>query len=103
MSISSVGSNSNAFAALGQKWGGMNTKKSEGPSPEQEFLDYAQKSPAERIRDAILKEMGLTEEDLEKMSPTELKKVEKEIAERVQEKLKQSTQNATGVLVDIQA
>ncbi|GGE51936.1 hypothetical protein GCM10007276_31270 [Agaricicola taiwanensis] len=41
----------------------------EKPSAKEEFLDYARMTPAERMRDAILKELGLTEEDLEGMEP----------------------------------
>src|SRR5687767_5892784 len=37
-------------------------------SPEEEFLEYARQSPAERIRAAILEEMGISEDELEAMS-----------------------------------
>jgi len=52
-----------------------------------ELHDYVNKSPAEHIRDAILKELGLTEEDLAAMPPEKRKAMEELINERVREKL----------------
>ena len=45
-----------------------------------------EKTPAERIRDAILKEMGITEEDLAQMTPERRQGIEEEIAQRMQDK-----------------
>lgn len=52
-----------------------------------ELQDYVNKSPAEHIRDAVLKELGLTEEDLDAMPPEKREAMEKLISERVREKL----------------
>ncbi|MCB4360641.1 hypothetical protein [Quatrionicoccus australiensis] len=52
-----------------------------------ELHDYVNKSPAEHIRDAVLKELGLTEEDLNAMPPEKRKAMEELINERVREKL----------------
>jgi hypothetical protein len=52
-----------------------------------ELNDYVNKSPAEHIRDAVLKELGLTEEDLAKMPPEKRLAVEAVINERTREKL----------------
>jgi hypothetical protein len=56
---------------------------------EEQFLDYAQKSPAERMRDDILKSLGLTEDDLAKMSPEERAAVEEKIKKMIEEKFRQ--------------
>jgi hypothetical protein len=40
-----------------------------GDNVVQQFMDYAKMSPMERMRAQILKSMGLTEDDLKKMSP----------------------------------
>ncbi len=53
-----------------------------------EFKDYMSKSPEQRLRDSILKEMGLTEEDLKNMPPERLVAINQEIAQRMQDRLK---------------
>ena len=58
---------------------------------EEKFLDYAQKSPAERMRDDILKSLGLTEDDLAHMSPEARAAVEDKIKHIVEEKFRQGT------------
>ncbi|TLS18253.1 MAG: hypothetical protein FDZ72_09875 [Betaproteobacteria bacterium] len=53
----------------------------------QELDDYLSKSPAEHMRDAVLREMGLTEEDLAAMPPEKREAMEAEIADRIKERL----------------
>lgn len=53
----------------------------------QELEEYLSKSPAQRMRDAILKAMGLTEDALNAMPPEQRASVEKTIAEKVKEYL----------------
>lgn len=48
-----------------------------------EFKDYMSKPVAQRIRDQILKEQGLTEADLKSMPPEKQKGIEDMIAERM--------------------
>src|ERR1700744_3366277 len=50
--------------------GGLTPK---GDDVVQQFMDYAKMSPMERMRAQILKSMGLTEDDLKKMSPEQQK------------------------------
>lgn len=52
-----------------------------------ELNDYVNKSPAEHMRDAVLKELGLTEADLDAMPPEKRMAMEAIINERVREKL----------------
>lgn len=51
------------------------------------------------MRDRILEEMGITEEDLKNMPPAKQQAVAQEIAQRVQDKLKlaQVEKDASGV------
>ena len=58
-----------------------------GKTAAQELEEYLKKSPAEHMRDAILKEMGLTEDDLAAMPPEQRKAVEDTIATKIKEKL----------------
>lgn len=53
----------------------------------QEFNDYMKKSPAERMREAILRQMNLTEDDLKAMPKEERQAVEKAINQRIREHL----------------
>lgn len=52
-----------------------------------EFLDYMDKTPEERLFEAILRELGLTKEELDALSPEEYAKVMDKIEEKMKEKL----------------
>jgi len=52
-----------------------------------EFRDYMKKTPIEHMREAILKEMGLTEESLDALPAAERDSIEKEIGRRITERL----------------
>jgi hypothetical protein len=69
-------------------------------SPADEFLKYARMSPAERIRAAILEELGISEEELEAMPVAKREAMEKQIAEKIKEKIEQASEPQTGMLVD---
>lgn len=56
----------------------------------QTFLDFIGKNPMERMREQILREMGLTEEQLEQLPPEERQKVEEQIASIIEERMKAS-------------
>lgn len=51
----------------------------------QDFLDYMKKTPEERLRDKILKAMGLTEDDLASMTPDERLAIESKIRDIIKE------------------
>ena len=53
-----------------------------------EFKDYMSKTPEQRLRDSILQSMGLTEDDIKAMPPEKQLAIGKEIAERMQDKMK---------------
>lgn len=52
-----------------------------------EFRDYMRKTPIEHMRDAILKEMGLSEEELAALPPEKHDAIEAEIGRRIKERL----------------
>jgi len=54
-----------------------------------EFTDYMSKSPAERFRDQLLKEQGLTEADLQNMSKEKQDAFSKQVAERLKQQQEQ--------------
>jgi hypothetical protein len=75
---------------------------SKSDSVVQQFLDYAKMSPMERMRAEILKSMGLTEDDLKKMSPEQQKAVEQKIEQIIKQKLEKNA-GQTGQVVDVSA
>ena len=50
-------------------------------------------TPAEKMRDSILKEIGMTEEEIEALPPEQQKAVEEEIAQRMEERAKMPAQS----------
>ena len=53
----------------------------------QEFQDYANMTPAEKIRKSILDQMGLSEESLKGMDPDARAAIEKQIADEIKKQL----------------
>lgn len=69
-----------------------------------DFLAYAKETPAQRMRDAILKSMGLTEDDLKSMSPEKRKAVEETIEKKIKDAAEQAAQSGKkGLVTDITA
>jgi alkylhydroperoxidase/carboxymuconolactone decarboxylase family protein YurZ len=75
-------------------------KVAETPIPDidQEFLEIARKSPAERLRDKIMEDLKVTDQSLAAMDAEVRQGVEDEIKRRMMEALEASTD--TGQLVD---
>ena len=69
-------------------------------SARSEFTDYMSKSPAERIREQLLKEQGLTEADVQNMSQEKQDAISKQVAERLKQ---QQEQQVAAKTVDPQA
>jgi len=59
-------------------------------TPTQKFLEEAQKSPIERMREQILAELGLSEDALAQMSADERRVAEDKIRQMIEEKLRQA-------------
>jgi len=58
-------------------------------SARSEFTDYMSKSPAERIREQLLKEQGLTKADVQNMSQEKQDAISKQVAERLKQQQEQ--------------
>ncbi|WLH50784.1 hypothetical protein [Pseudomonas tolaasii] len=54
-----------------------------------DFTDYMNKSPAERIREQLLKEQGLTEAEVQAMPKEKQDAIAKEVADRVKQQQEQ--------------
>ncbi|MYN01780.1 hypothetical protein GTP41_06670 [Pseudoduganella sp. DS3] len=67
------------------------TGKSFGSYLAQELENYMKLTPAERIREAVLKKLGLTEADLASMPPSARQGIEDKIGEMVKAMMAEST------------
>ena len=74
-----------------------------GASARQELYDYAAKSPAEKMRAAILGKLGLTEEEVAAMDSKEREKIEDKIKQMIKDEVTQQAEEKKGVLVDFKA
>ncbi|MFN3459620.1 MAG: hypothetical protein ACK4ZN_01275 [Oceanibaculum sp.] len=100
MSVSGIGGPSGIIL------GALSTATPDGlrlekPTAQDEFLGYMEKTPAERMREMILGELGVTEEQLRNMDAQERAKIEAKIRETILEKVKESAEKKTGMIVDV--
>ncbi|AUY36322.1 hypothetical protein QVM48_10225 [Pseudomonas soli] len=58
----------------------------------QEFHDYMAKSPAQKIKEKMLQELGLTPEEYDALPPERKMRIDEKIARRVQEEAELKTQ-----------
>ncbi|HWA49171.1 MAG TPA: hypothetical protein VG742_12900 [Dongiaceae bacterium] len=81
-----------SIAGIGSAMGGTAQQK-EGvgkiPSPEETFLAYMKKTPAERWVESWLAARGLTKEEFEALPPKEHEALAKEMAEDLKEAMQQ--------------
>lgn len=63
-----------------------------------EFREYMSKSPEQRMIEAILKELGITQEELNAMPPEERAAVENSIAAKIRERLEAQEQKKANEL-----
>lgn len=68
-----------------------------------EFDKIAQKTPAERMRDALLKRLGHTEDSLKALPPEERNAIEAQLKQLIQEEMRTAAENRdrSGRIADI--
>jgi hypothetical protein len=64
----------------------------DGSNALQEFRDYMNKTPEEKIQEKILAELGLTPEEFEALPPEQKQKIGEQIAQRLKEDIELQTQ-----------
>lgn len=64
-------------------------------TPEQELDKYLKETPEQRMRESILKQMGISEEQLAAMPPEQRKAIEDKIAHIMKEKMDQAAGKAS--------
>jgi hypothetical protein len=73
-----------------------------GDSVVQDFLNFAKMSPMERMREEILKSLGLTEQQFKELSPAQQQAINQKIQQIMLRQLKENV-GATGQIVDVSA
>jgi hypothetical protein len=71
------------------------------PSVVQQFLQYANMTPAERMQADMLSQLGLTEDQFKAMPPAEQQKIEDKIRQMIKQQAEQSNDKRTGLITDI--
>ncbi len=85
-------------SASASKSSGPNVK---APSVVQQFLEYANMTPAERMQADMLSQLGLTEDQFKAMTPAEQQKVEDKIRQMIKQQAQESNDKRTGLITDI--
>jgi hypothetical protein len=85
-------------SASASKSSGLSAKPS---SVVQQFLEYANMTPAERMQADMLSQLGLTEDQFKAMTPAEQQKVEDKIRQMIKQQAEQSNDKRTGLITDI--
>jgi hypothetical protein len=67
----------------------------------QQFLQYANMTPAQRMQADMLSQLGLTEDQFKAMSPADQQKVEAKIRDLVKKQADESNDKRTGLITDI--
>ncbi len=75
-------------------------KSLQAQSPEQQFLQYANMTPAQRMFASMLGKLGITEDQFKAMSPADQQKIEDKIRDMIKKQLDNSAQKPTGMITD---
>lgn len=81
----------NPDVAARQAAGTSTSKVSEGSATEA-FRDFMDKTPAEMIKEKLLAEMGLTEEEYNALPPEQRAAIDEQIAQRMKDEIEAKTQ-----------
>lgn len=73
--------------------------EAKAPTPLEQFLDYMGKTPAERWREAWLRQHGYTEEEFAALPPEKKQALEDQMAEDLKEQARRTAEKETGVVV----
>lgn len=90
-------------AGLDMSWMQAEPAKDSQSAARAEFGDYMKLSPAEKMRAAMLKRLGVTEEEYKAMSAEDRKAIDKQIEEMIKEEVKASVEkeNHKGLFADV--
>jgi hypothetical protein len=95
-----ISATSMSALALVPQSGNLSAKATAGKSAEQAFLDTVGESPAERMFNAMLGQLGLTEEEYQAMDPAEQQKVAQKIQEMIEQQVEKDGNAQPGMVLD---
>ena len=72
-------------------------------NPAQWLMDYGRMTPAQRMHQALLQSLGVTQAQYDAMSPADKAKVDQKIQRKLQQEMQQQAEKKSGMLVDVQA
>ena len=72
-------------------------------NPAQWLMDYGRMTPAQRMHQALLQTLGITQAQYDAMSPADKAKVDQKIQRKLQQDMQQQAEKKSGMLVDVQA
>ncbi|MGN6287230.1 MAG: hypothetical protein ACTHM2_18945 [Afipia sp.] len=75
-------------------------QSADAKSAEQKFLDTVGETPAQRMFNAMLGQLGLTEEEYQAMDPAEQQKVAQKIQELIQQQMEKGGEKTPGLVLD---
>ena len=67
----------------------------------QQFLEFANMTPAQRLHAEMLSELGLTEDQYKAMSPADQQKVDEKIRDLVKKQADETNNKRAGLITDI--
>jgi hypothetical protein len=67
----------------------------------QQFLAYANMTPAQRMQASMLSQLGLTEQQFQAMSPADQQKVEEKIQDMIKKQMDSTNDKRSGMITDI--
>jgi len=106
MSISSLGGASyvSPLSAIPQSAAsGAASSSGSGAAAENFLMNYSNMTPAQQMQASVMSSMGITNADLNNMSPQERNKIEQEIQEKVKQAVQNQVEKKSGLVVDIKA
>ena len=78
-----------------------NLSSSSAQSVTQQFLAYANMTPAQRMQADMLSQLGITEAEYKAMSPAEQQKVDEKIQQMIKRQAEASNDKRSGLITDI--
>lgn len=69
-------------------------------TPAQQFQEYANMTPAQRMFASMLGKLGITQDQFNSMSPAEQQKIEDKIRDMIKKQLDDTANKPTGLITD---
>src|ERR1700744_5039101 len=79
------------------------SQSSQGNSIVQQFEQYANETPAQRMFDQMLGQLGITEDQYKSMTPSQQQQVQEKIQQMIKQQVQNSSNKRTGVITDVSA